>query len=95
MSASAAACHVCCLQPTFNSLPLRPAEETCALEACYVAAFRMKHRGLVMHEKLDKAAVCRQPRGSRMGSQGAAVWEQRGQLMVGVSTHETPHGATA
>lgn len=33
------------------------AEETCALEACYVAAFRMKHRGLVLHDKLDKAAV--------------------------------------
>lgn len=32
-------------------------EEACALEACYVAAFRMKQRGLVMHEKLDKAAV--------------------------------------
>lgn len=34
-----------------------PAEEACALEACYVAAFRMKRRGLVLHEKLDKAAV--------------------------------------
>lgn len=33
------------------------AEETCALEACYVAAFRMKQRGLMLHEKLDKAAV--------------------------------------
>lgn len=33
------------------------AEEACALEACYVAAFRMKQRGLVLHEKLDKAAV--------------------------------------
>ena len=33
------------------------AEEVCTLEACYVAAFRMKQRGLVMHEKLDKAAV--------------------------------------
>ncbi|KAL4855489.1 Transcription initiation factor TFIID subunit 1 [Chlorella vulgaris] len=32
-------------------------EEACALEACYVAAFRMKKRGLVMHEKLDKAAI--------------------------------------
>ncbi|EFN51450.1 hypothetical protein CHLNCDRAFT_140182 [Chlorella variabilis] len=31
-------------------------EEACTLEACYVAAFRMKQRGLVMHEKLDKAA---------------------------------------
>lgn len=33
------------------------AEETCALEACYVAAFRMKLRGLRLHDKLDKAAV--------------------------------------
>jgi hypothetical protein len=34
-----------------------PAEEVCTLEACYVAAFRMKHRGLLLHDKLDKAAV--------------------------------------
>jgi hypothetical protein len=34
-----------------------PAEEACTLEACYVAAFRMKQRGMVMHDKLDKAAV--------------------------------------
>ncbi|PRW61593.1 Transcription initiation factor TFIID subunit 1 isoform C [Chlorella sorokiniana] len=32
-------------------------EEACALEACYVAAFRMKQRGLLLHEKLDKAAI--------------------------------------
>lgn len=42
---------------TTTRLSFCRAEEACALEACYVAAFRMKRRGLVLHEKLDKAAV--------------------------------------
>ncbi len=49
------------------------AEEVCTLEACYVAAFRMKHRGLLLHDKLDKAAVRLHIRHRRLhiGSAGA------------------------
>jgi hypothetical protein len=54
--------NVCCppAHPPAHLAPCPPdcpAEEACTLEACYVAAFRMKQRGMVMHDKLDKAAV--------------------------------------
>lgn len=52
-------CPVGCIIHDDHFWLLAHAEEACTLEACYVAAFRMKQRGLVMHEKLDKAAVSR------------------------------------